>query len=128
MNIYDEIEKNNIKLTYADIDNNGFSYLDNIIVNNKLSPLNEKMTVAEELAHYNVGVSPTLPYNTDYSNRLVRSRNEFKAFKWMQCNLLPQGIENIKYNDIWSIADKFEVTPEFVERVIEYRKEQENYE
>ena len=130
MNYYDFAEKNNINILNANIDANGYYIdIDNIpviIINNKLSEKMERLTLAEEIAHYSVGVTPTLPFATDYYNKLVRSKNEFKAFKWLQGNLLPLGVENLKYDTLWDLSDRFEVPIEFVAKVIEYRKENYN--
>ena len=117
----------NIDIIYGDIDENGYYINVNnkptVIINKNLKGIKERLTIAEEVAHYKVGVTPTLPFADDYYTKLIRSKNEFKAFKWMQSNLIPLNIENLKYDNIWDIADKFQVTPEFVVRALEYRKE-----
>ena len=117
----------NIDIIYGDIDENGYYINVNnkptVIINKNLKGIKERLTIAEEVAHYKVGVTPTLPCADDYYTKLIRSKNEFKAFKWMQSNLIPLNIENLKYDNIWDIADKFQVTPEFVVRALEYRKE-----
>lgn len=97
-----------------------------IVLNKKLSDRKEELTLAEEVAHFCVGVTPTLPFANDYYNKLVRSKNEFKAFKWLQGNLLPLGVENSKNDTIWDLSDRFQLPVEFVEKVIEYRKENYN--
>lgn len=128
--IYETIEENNILLEELDIDNNAyFIEINNtpaIMLSNNLRGAEKNLAVAEEVAHYCVGVSPTQPFNNDYSNRLIRSRNEYRAFKWMQGNLLPAGIENLEYGSILDIAEEFNVTPEFVQKTIQYRKENQN--
>lgn len=117
----------NIDIIYGDIDENGYYINVNnkptVIINKNLKGIKERLTIAEEVAHYKVGVTPTLPFADDYYTKLIRSKNEFKAFKWMQGNLIPLNIENLKYDNIWDIADKFQVTPEFVVKALEYRKE-----
>lgn len=117
----------NIDIIYGDIDENGYYINVNnkptVIINKNLKGIKERLTIAEEVAHYKVGVTPTLPFADDYYTKLIRSKNEFKAFKWMQSNLIPLNIEKLKYDNIWDIADKFQVTPEFVVRALEYRKE-----
>ena len=124
------IKDENVDIIAADIDANGYYININnrptIIINKKLNGLQERLTVAEEYAHYKVGAIPTLPLATDYYNKLIRSKNEFKAFKWMQRNLIPLNIEKLKYGNIWDIADKFDVSPEFVYEVLKYRKESQN--
>ena len=117
----------NIDIIYVDIDENGYYINVNnkptIIINKNLKGIKERLTIAEEVAHYKVGVTPTLPFADDYYTKLIRSKNEFKAFKWMQSNLIPLDMEKLKYDNIWDIADKFQVTPEFIVKVLEYRKE-----
>ena len=48
------------------------------------------MALAEEIAHYKVGVTPSLPFYNDYFNMLIRSKNEFKAFKWLANEIIPK--------------------------------------
>lgn len=128
------IDDNKILVLHEDIKReyriNGL-YLDilnrpTIILNKNLSGQKEALTLAEEVAHFCVGATPTLPFADDYYNKLVRSKNEFKAFKWMQGNLLPVGVENSKYDTVWDLSDRFQLPVEFVEKVIEYRKENYN--
>lgn len=117
----------NIDIIYGDIDENGYYININnkptVIINKNLKGIKERLTIAEEVAHYKVGVTPTLPFADDYYTKLIRSKNEFKAFKWMQSNLIPLDMEKFKYDTIWDIADRFDVSPEFVEKVLKYRKE-----
>lgn len=116
-----------VDILYGEIDENGYYVNVNntptIVINKDLTGLQERLTLAEEYAHYKVGVTPTLPFADDYYTKLIRSKNEFKAFKWMQSNLIPLNLESLKYDSIWDIADKFDVSPEFVKKVLEYRKE-----
>ncbi len=128
--LYKIVEDENLHIIPYKLEN-GNAYIvgnyiavdENII---KKGGLKEKMTIAEEVAHYKVGVTPTLPFADDYYTKLIRSKNEFKAFKWMQSNLIPPNIENSKYDNIWDIADRFQVPLEFVIKVLEYRKENQN--
>lgn len=116
-----------VNIINADIDANGYYInIDNkptIIINKNLNGTSERLTIVEEYAHYHVGAIPTLPFATDYYNKLIRSKNEFKAFKLMQDILLPPDIENSKYDTIWDISDRLELPVEFIEKAIEYRKE-----
>lgn len=125
--IYKIVENENLNIIPAKLENanayivgNYIAVDENII---KKGGIKEKMTVAEEVAHYKVGVTPTLPFADDYYTKLIRSKNEFKAFKWMQSNLIPDDIEKFKFDTIWEIADRFDVSPEFIKKVLEYRKE-----
>lgn len=127
MNIQKIIDSNNINVLHKNILMNGYYININnsptIIINNKLFGMEEDIVIAEEVAHFCVGATPTLPFADDYYNKLIRSKNEFKAFKWMQGNLLPVGIENLNYDTIWDLSDRFELPVEFIKKVIEYRKE-----
>lgn len=129
-NIYEIIEKNNIVLTETDIDNNAYYLEINsmpvIMLNNNLKGSKRDLVLAEECAHYKVGVTPTLPFADDYYTKLIRSKNEFQAFKWMQSNLLPEEIENSEYDTIWDLSDRFQLPVEFIEKAIKYRKENQN--
>lgn len=120
----------NIDILYGDINENGYYINVNnqptIVINKDLTGLQEQLTLAEEYAHYKVGVTPTMPFADDYYTKLIRSKNEFKAFKWMQSNLLPKGIENSKYDTIWDLSDRFQLPVEFIEKAIKYRKENQN--
>jgi len=127
--LYKYAEDKNINISYTNKLNtaNGL-YLnvdneDYIILNNNLEGVEEKMVLAEEVAHYSVGVTPTLPFSTDYYNRLIRSKNEFKAFKWCMYNLIPLDrlIFLIKQNKtIYDIAEELNITQDFLAKVLEY--------
>lgn len=93
---------------------------------NKRSEQEQVMILAEETAHYEVGTIPSSPFNTDYQNKLIHSKNEFRAFKWMQEKLIPSDLKKFRNDTLWEIADEFNVSIEFVEKVLNYRKENSN--
>ena len=123
--LYDFADKENITISYSNkLESSNALYMnvddeDYIILDNKLDGLNEKMALAEEIAHYEVGVTPTLPFSDDYYNRLIRSKNEYKAFKWMANEFIPLNklkmflTQNMtKYE----IADELGITVDFLEK------------
>lgn len=130
MNFYDIAESNNISVFNAKIDANGYYFNVNnnptIIINNNLSSKEEELVLAEEVAHYSVGVTPTLPFANDYYSKLIRSKNEFKAFKWLQDKLIPYDMQKYKYHTLWELAEELNIPVEFIEKTIEYRKENYN--
>ena len=117
-NLYNYADKENINISYSNI------YMkvndeDYIILDNKLDGIDEKMALAEEIAHYEVGVTPTIPFKNDYYNMLIRSKNEFKAFKWMVNEMIPKDKLKLflKQNmSKFEIADELGITVEFVEK------------
>lgn len=130
-NIQKIIDENNILVIHEDIKKeyqiNGL-YINimnrpTIILNKSLYGQQEELTLAEEVAHYCVGVTPTLPLADDYYNQLIRSKNEFKAFKWMQDKLIPYDMQKYKYDTLWEISEDLGMPPEFIQKAIEYRKE-----
>lgn len=124
--LYSLSNKENINIIRCDLDTlNGFYYNNNIVLNKNLSPKMESFTLAEELAHHYTGVSPNVPFNNTYRDRLIRSRNEFRAFKWMQTKLIPLDMKKFQNNTLWEIADELNVPPDFLEKSLEYRKENE---
>ena len=122
--LYEFAEDNNINISYTDklVNINGL-YLnvdqnDYIILNNKLSGIDEKMVLGEELSHYKVGVLPTLPFATDYYNKLIRSINEFKAKKYLTQIFLPfnefKRFLSKNYSK-YDIANEMDITEDIVE-------------
>lgn len=123
--LYNYADKENINISYTDelkklnglymkIDNEDY-----ILLDNKLDGIDEKMALAEEIAHYEVGVIPTLPYSNDYYNKLMRSKNEFKAFKWMANEIIPKDKLKLFLRQNmtkFEIAEELGITVEFVEK------------
>lgn len=123
--LYDYADEENINVSYCtNLETSHGLYLkvddeDYIILDNKLDGIDEKMVLAEEIAHYEVGVTPTLPFQSDHYNMLIRSKNEFKAFKWMANKFIPKDqlksylMQNMSK---YEIADEIGVSVEFVEK------------
>ena len=75
-----------------------------------------------------MGVIPSLPFSTDYYNKLIRSKNEFRAFKWQVNKLIPFNKLNYFLSENYSkydIADELGVSASLVEEAIEYYKSNE---
>lgn len=124
-NLYNYADKENINISYTNnLKKSNGLYMkvndeDYIILDNKLDGIDENMALAEEIAHYEVGVVPTIPFKNDYYNMLIRSKNEFKAFKWMANEIIPK--DNLKLflkqnMSKFEIADELGITVEFVEK------------
>ena len=94
-----------------------------ILINKNLRESKAYFTLAEEYAHYCVGVIPNVPFATDYYNKLIRSKNEHRAFVWMQRNLLPSGIEKFRQDTLMELSDELSLPLDFIYKAIEYRKD-----
>lgn len=127
LDLYKLAEHENIKFYYNDLhDCNGLYYNNSILLNNKiLNTYKEKEVLAEELGHHFMGVFPSLPFSTDYYNKLIRSKNEFKAFKWQISKLIPfnklNRLLSVNYSK-YDIAEELGVSASLVEEAIEYYK------
>ena len=108
LDLYKLAENEKINIYFHNFkDLNGLFCLGNIYLNKKILNTNkEKEILAEELGHYFMGVLPTLPFSTDYYNKLVRSKNEYQAKKWSIRKLIPFK-KYIKLN-----MNKFEIAEE----------------
>lgn len=124
-NLYNYADKENINISYTNnLKKSNGLYMkvddeDYIILDNKLDGIDENMALAEEIAHYEVGVEPTPPFCTDYYSKLIRSKNEFKAFKWLANEIIPKNRLKsfLKQNMTkFEIAEELGITVEFVEK------------
>lgn len=91
IDLYKLAEKEQIKFLYRKNKDTDGLYCNNCILLN-ISILNtkkEKEVLAEELGHHFVGVSPTPPFSDEYYIKLIRSKNEFKAKKWLINQVIP---------------------------------------
>lgn len=97
----------------------GLYFNNNIFINNKIKNEGlEKIVLAEELGHHFMGVSPTPPFSTDYYNKLIRSKNEFKAKKWLINEIIPLNTLKtfLKQNmNMYDIAEELNVSASLVE-------------
>lgn len=109
--LYNLAKKENLDIYFTKFNGLNGLFLENNIFLNK-SILNthiEKMVLAEELGHYFTGVIPTPPFSSEYYNKLLRSKNEFKAKKWVINNLIPFNKLNRFLSENYS---KFDIAEE----------------
>ena len=127
LDLYKLAENENIKFYYNNLkDINGLYYNNNILLNNKIiNTYKEKEVLAEELGHHFMGVIPSLPFSTDYYNKLIRSKNEFRAFKWQVNKLIPFNYFLSENYSKYDIADELGVSASLVEEAIEYYQSNE---
>lgn len=111
---------NDLKGLFYTHDNQDYIFLNYNKIKNVVE---EKCVLAEECGHYSVGAIPINIYNNDYSNTIINSKNEFKAFKWALDKLIPPdkfkeflGRNLTKYE----VANELEVTEEFLEKAYNY--------
>lgn len=91
LDLYKIAENENISFYYDNMKKCNATYYNNCILLNKkiINTKLEKEVIAEELAHHFCGVMPTLPFSTDYYNKLIRSKNEYIARKWLINKIMP---------------------------------------
>lgn len=87
------------------------------------SSCEEMCILAEEIAHYNVGIIPSNLSSNSYFNKLVRCRNEYRATKKAVESLLDPEILKVVINsgyitNIYDLSEMFNVTPEFMENAL----------
>lgn len=120
IDLYKIAEKEKIDFLYKNIDDADGAYCNSCILLNKsiLNSPREKEVLAEELGHHFMGVSPTPPFSTDYYNKLIRSKNEFKARKWLINQVIPFDTLKrfLKQNmSKYDIAEEMDVSASLVE-------------
>lgn len=127
-NLYEYLEENKITLIYTDklksvyaiylkIDNEDF-----ILIKKGLSEDEEYFTLVEEIAHYKTGVTPSNAFSKDYNDRLIRSKNEFKAFKSCVNELLPVGkLKSILHDNMfkYEVANELHLPEKFVSKALD---------
>lgn len=91
LDLYNIAEKEKINIFNINFNDLDGLFLDgNIYLNKKILNTNkERLVLAEELGHYFAGVSPTPPFSNEYYIKLIRSKNEFKAKKWLISEIIP---------------------------------------
>lgn len=129
--LYKIIEEKNIIYKEEKLDLlNGFCLCVNdytcICMNKKIkSEVMYKSVLAEEVAHSQVGIIPSRPLATDYYNKLVRSKNEYNAIKYLVHNFIPKDAFKYIYNPYMTkedVIDKLQITEELFGRILEYLK------
>lgn len=88
--------------------------------------IDEKMVLLEEIAHLEVGFSPTAPFSCDYCNKLQRSKNEYRALKWIVHKYIPytRFVDLItQFKSYYDIADKLNIPMNFLEKCFQVYEE-----
>lgn len=120
LDLYKIAENEKINIYFHNFkDLNGLFCLGDIYLNKKiLNTKKEKETLAEELGHYFSGVLPTPPFSTEYYIKLIRSKNEFKAKKWLINQIIPFDTLKrfLKQNmSKYDIAEEMDISASLVE-------------
>lgn len=118
--LYDMAAKENINIHKIDLKKLNGLYIDkNIFLNSNIkNESTEKIVLAEELGHHFSGVLPSLPFSTDYYNKLIRSKNEFKAKKWLIQEMIPLSTLKsylMKNMNQYEIAEEFGISTSLLE-------------
>lgn len=127
---YDSFAENNIHIEkgkFSEIKSLIFKNGDDVHVAINYDLINnsseELCVLAEEKAHYDVGITPNNHMSNSYSDKLVRSKNEHRAKKLAISRLLPKDklfsyMKN--HPDFYScdIAEHFGVTETFVREAL----------
>jgi Zn-dependent peptidase ImmA (M78 family) len=127
--INEYLEKNNIEVVEVDTYVLKGLYYNNTIYLSKYLTEEEKIyTILHEIGHIEKGVLLNLPFCDTYKQKCIRSKNEYKALKYVCDTILPKKEVN-RY--IQQNKDKYEVAEElcinledleelapFIERII----------
>lgn len=118
--LYEIAAKENINIHKVNLKKLNGLYLDkNIFLNSNIkNEFTEKIVLAEELGHHFSGVLPSLPFSTDYYNKLIRSKNEFRAKKWLIQEMIPLSTLKSylrKNMNQYEIAEEFGISTSLLE-------------
>jgi len=78
----------------------------------------EKCVLAEEIGHYETGITSSLLSKVDEENLLIRSINEFRAKKWAVSKLIPfELFKSFLDTNLskFEVAEQLDVTEEIVD-------------
>lgn len=126
--LYEYLEKNNITLVYTDKITSVYAiYLkiddeDFILIKKGLTEDEEFFTLTEEIAHYKMGVMPNNAFSKNYNDKLIRSKNEYKAFKYCVNELLPvETLKTILTGNMlkYEIANELHLPEKFVGKALD---------
>ncbi len=128
LDLYKIAENENISFYYDNMKKCNAAYYNNCILLNKkiINTKLEKEVIAEELAHHFCGIMPTLPFSTDYYNKLIRSKNEYIARKWLINEVIPLDKLKLflKQNmSKYDIADELNISVSLVDEAFNIYKE-----
>jgi hypothetical protein len=126
--LYSCVENDNIFIKRCQLGNcNGLCISikdrDFIYLNKNLNEIEEKCTLMEEFSHSKVGILPNCPFATDYHNMLIRSRNEYRATKYMINEFIPlEEFNLLKDDNEYDAIDRLEITEDLYIRIYEFMK------
>lgn len=93
-----------------------------IALDPKLTSAQERVCLAHELGH-----CETMSFYNIYSPLDVRGKHERRADRWAIKKLVPLSAYKKAlrsgYTELNSLAEKFDVTPEFMQKVVEYYRD-----
>ena len=124
--LYSIADKDGIKVDHIELKENGSVSLNlagNLFVglDHGLSRAQERVSLAHELGH-----CETMSFYNMYSPCDVRGKHEHRANSWAIKKLIPhtQYKQALKrgYTDIYSLADYFDVTTDFMQKAVDFYK------
>ena len=127
--LYSIADKDGIKVDRTELKENASVSLNlagNLFValDNGLTGAQERVCLAHELGH-----CETMSFYNMYSPCDVRGKHERRANRWAIKKLVPrtQYIQALKrgYTDIYSLADYFDVTADFMQKAVDFYKTQQ---
>ena len=132
VSLYDKLEKSNINVVFVSCINNipavSYQVSDDcfwIGLNRDMihSEREELCILAEEEAHYEVGIIPSDYETHSYADKLVREKNELRAKKRAVKNVIDKDklieyLKNHDYIDLYDMAEEFEVTKDFAHEAL----------
>ncbi len=108
----------NQSLSIMDVDGNCSIAMDPLAFDNTAE---ETVHFAHELGHCETG-----SFYNRYSNYDIRAKSEYRANKWAIKKLIPKDELNNAFShgitEVWDLADYFNVTEDFVKKVVEFYK------
>ena len=127
--LYSIADKDGIKVDHTELKENvsvSLNLAGNLFValDNGLTGAQERVCLAHELGH-----CETMSFYNMYSPCDVRGKHERRANRWAIKKLVPrtQYIQALKrgYTDIYSLADYFDVTADFMQKAVDFYKTQQ---
>lgn len=127
--LYSIADKDGIKVDRTELKENtsvSLNLAGNLFValDNGLTGAQERVCLAHELGH-----CETMSFYNMYSPCDVRGKHERRANRWAIKKLVPhtQYIQALKrgYTDIYSLADYFDVTADFMQKAVDFYKTQQ---
>lgn len=90
-----------------------------VAIDEHASPIMERIYLAHELGH-----CETASFYNVYSPFDIREKHERRANAWAISKLIPKTLYRkalrMGYDNVYSLAEYFSVTPEFMQKAVEY--------